>query len=64
MPKVKSDPVLRGSGDNQRKRNRAVKESKTLAEGFSDKKFSELTGNDKDALLKVVALRLDLILPD
>lgn len=64
MPKVKSESVLRGSGDKQRKKNRAIKEAKELAEGFSTKKFSELTGGEKDTLLKAIALRLDLILPD
>ena len=64
MPKVKNNSTLEASKEPQRKKNRAVKAAKELQASFENKKFSDLTGGEKDSLLQAVALRLNMILPE
>ena len=40
------------------------KQGKQVAEPLESKTFDQLTGADKDNLLKAIALKLDLIAPD
>lgn len=64
MPKIKDIPELEARKNEQRSRNKRSKDSKDLVASFESKKFDELQGNEKDILLKAVALRLHMISPD
>ena len=64
MSKVKDISSAEASKEKQRRKNRGAKVAKELATNFESKTFANLTRGEKDDLLKTIALRLHLILPD
>lgn len=45
-------------------KRRSIEQGEALAEALREKKFADLTSEEKDDLLKVMALRFNLIAPD
>lgn len=62
--KAKDLPSHQAYLDLIRGERRGKKQAAILRDGWQQKKFSDLTGGEKDELLKAVALELGMIAPD
>lgn len=62
--KADSIPGVSEYKKDRRNRNRGVIQAKTMISELKQKSFDELTGQEKDDLLKAIALRFHMIQPD